>query len=151
MHEQAISLYPIHWRYLILQFREAVYINVDIARLYQLPDLFFCMLLFWQRFRLGLEGLCKDLPCGPLLYIQFFCYAQFCIDPGKHTPNHPGATTSHRSLSGTLLRRIQCDISINHVVTTDCLILENFQLPRSFWAWMVLLRLYLRLLPQAQY
>ena len=36
------------------------------------------------------------------------------------------ATTSHKSASGTLLRRIQRDISVNHVVATGCLIPENF-------------------------
>ena len=36
------------------------------------------------------------------------------------------ANTSHRSSSRTLLRRIQCDISVNHVVTTGCLSPKSF-------------------------
>ena len=41
-------------------------------------------------------------------------------------PDIQVATTSHKSSSGTLLRRIQCDISVNHVIAARCLIPENF-------------------------
>ena len=36
------------------------------------------------------------------------------------------ATTSHKSALGTFLRRIQHDISVNHVVAARYLIPENF-------------------------
>ena len=61
-------------------------------------------------------------------------FPKACHDTHGRTPNSSTAlilaliqvSTPHKSALGTLLRRIQHDISVNHVVAAGCLIPENF-------------------------
>ena len=105
---------------------EVVDVSIDISRLYH----------FWI-----CSLACSSFDRGSNWALRAF--AKSCHDTHGRTPNSLAvlilalihisapldirvATTSQKSSSGTLLKQIQCNISVNHVVATGCLIPENF-------------------------
>ena len=111
---------------------ETVDVRVDVPCLHQLPDLFSCLFLLGQRLKLGLEGLskaCHDTHGWTLnsLVVLILALIQVSAPPDIRV-----ATTPHKSSSGTLLRGIQCDISVNHVAALDVQSQKIFRVPPNF-------------------